>query len=168
MTCRKDSTLHQWVTDMARWPWLLLASIVGWNTGALATNNGYPPPPGPYRIGPIDAPMPGAGETPIPLTTPAVRATDTSPNYDGNTLFGTPQPSATTSNPRTQPPPPPAFVDRDMATPQGPANRPAADVETTWRDQPRQRTEAAIPRQPSEPPPAAGNVIFRPAERLPY
>lgn len=153
---------------MARWPGLLLASIVCLNTAALATDSGYPPPPGPYRIGPIDAPMSGAGATLAPLTAPPVRATDTAPNYSGNTLFGAPPPSATMSNPRTQPPPPPAFVDRNLAAPAGPANRPATDIETTWRDQPRPRTEAAMPRQPSDQPPAAGDFIFRPAERLPY
>ena len=106
---------------------LLLGALAAASAIATEPADGYPPPPGPYRVGPVTAAAPAA-----PPTTGRAPAP-----YDATTLFGAanPAPSATLP-PRSSANPAPA-----NPTP-APARTPPA---------PRQAAPAAIFRPAGEP-----------------
>lgn len=142
------------------------------STPGNTADNGYPPPPGPYRIGPVgEVSSPSVRRQPTPLTAAGTRR-DTPPSYDANTLFGAPRevpadnirPPSAGRDPRSLP----TFVDRTGSAP-APAAGAHASGQRTWPDSGDAATPAgsAPLRAENQPAPAPTDLIFRPADRRP-
>jgi len=125
-----------------------LLTLAGWTATA---QQGYPPPPGPYPVGPATMPATPTGRSRGDgSTTPQAQPGS---GYDATTLFGAPRNEAPG---QTALPNAPTFVGRETPRPDPAATAPADPV-----------TSPPTGRSDSGPAPAPDR-LFRPANPLPY